>query len=431
MHRERRRLLTSDALHRVVAAGRRSGKTEDAKRIIIAGDMHHPGVLDPPDVPNPRFGIFGPTREQIKRNWWDDIKAMSPDWAVSKISEVELSIAYVTGAKLYLIGLDKHQRAEGDPFDGVVVDETQEIKPDAWTSSLYPTLTNRGRPQGWSLRIGRPKGRTHFYDWWQAAVTTPEHAAFHWKSSVVLSDDVLDAARQTLDPLSYRQEYEAEWVNFEGLAYYQWDPRDHLRDVVYDANKSLLFCFDFNVDPGVAAVMQEQTLPGETDPRSCVIGEVHIPRNSNTPAVCRKLLQDWGHHKGDVFYYGDATGGSRHTSQENQASDWDLVRQVLRPVFGERLRNRVPRSNPVVRDRINAVNSRLKSTSGVVRLAVNPRAAPHVVRDFEGVTLLAGGSGEIDKRGCEDQGLTHLTDAIGYYLHSAFPVQGRLSAVYY
>ena len=429
MHPERRRLLTSPALHRIAAGGRRSGKTEDAKRIILAGDAHHRGVLDPPDVPNPRFGIFGPTREQLKRNWWDDIKAMSPQWAVASVSEVELSIHYITGAKLYLIGLDKHQRAEGDPFDGVVTDETQEIKPKAWESSLYPTLTNRGRPPGWSLRIGRPKGRNHFYTWWTEAKTTPDADAFHWPSSVVLPVEKLEAAKAMLDPLSYQQEYEAAWVNFEGVAYYQWGAADHYRALEYDPNKPLVFCFDFNVDPGVAAVLQEQLLPGETENRTCVIGEVHIPRNSNTPAVCRRLVADWKHHEGDVFYYGDASGGARHTSQTD-GSDWDLVRQVLRPVFGERLRNRVPRKNPAVRDRLNAANSRLKSTSGVVRFAVDPQKAPHVVRDFEGVTLLQGGSGEIDKRGCEAQGLTHLTDAIGYYINERFPIRERETVIY-
>jgi hypothetical protein len=94
-------------------------------------------------------------------------------------------------------------------------------------------------------------------------------------------------------------------------------------------------------------------------------------------------------------------------------SDWQLVQAELRPVFHDRLSLRVPPSNPRERVRLNAVNSRLKSAAGDIRLMVDPVKAPHVVKDFEGVRLLEGGSGEIDKKA--DPHLSHLSDGVGYY----------------
>ena len=70
-----------------------------------------------------------------------------------------------------------------------------------------------------------------------------------------------------------------------------------------------------------------------------------------------------------------------------------------------------------------SINSRLKSESGDVRLMVDPQAAPHVAKDLEGVALLKGGSGEIDKKAAPE--LTHISDALGYYIAAEFPVQGR------
>jgi hypothetical protein len=50
-----------------------------------------------------------------------------------------------------------------------------------------------------------------------------------------------------------------------------------------------------------------------------------------------------------------------------------------------------------------------------------------LVRDFEGVRLVEGGSGEIDKK--SDSKLSHLSDAIGYYLWREFPVRLGLNSM--
>ena len=101
-------------------------------------------------------------------------------------------------------------------------------------------------------------------------------------------------------------------------------------------------------------------------------------------------------------------------------SDWDLIRQELKPVFGDRLNFRVKPSNPPERSRINAMNSRIKAANGTIRMMVDAGKAPNVVRDFEGVQLLKGGSGEIDKKATP--ALTHISDALGYKIHYDFPI---------
>jgi hypothetical protein len=66
------------------------------------------------------------------------------------------------------------------------------------------------------------------------------------------------------------------------------------------------------------------------------------------------------------------------------------------------------------------MNTRCKASDGTIRLVVDGKHAPHVVRDLEGVRLLAGGSGEIDKK--VDPRLTHISDGLGYYVDYRFPV---------
>ena len=210
------------------------------------------------------------------------------------------------------------------------------------------------------------------------------------------------------------------FTNFEGRAYYPFAWETHCASLrnLYNPRAPLAFCFDFNVEPGVACICQEVTLPNGLE-GTAVIGEVYIPRNSNTPAVCRKLIQDWGKHEGRIVCYGDATGGSRGSAKV-EGSDWDLIKaEFRRSPFAQRIAYDVPNSNPPERARVNAMNSRLKSESGDIRLMVDATVAPHVVKDLEGVVLLKGGSGEIDKKSTPE--LTHISDAMSYYIVRKFP----------
>lgn len=442
-HAEQERLKTSPARFKVVPAGRRSGKTELAKRKVVTAAFE--SVLTCP-WPDPRFFAGAPTRDQAKAIYWADLKAMFRRDLVADVRETDLMIRLVTGAEVCVVGMDKPERIEGRPWDGGILDEYANMKPGAWGENVRPALSDR---KGWCWLIGVPEGRNHYYDVWKRAISgaDPEWDGFTWPSADILDPEEVESARRHLDQLVFEQEYEASFVNFEGRAYYPFLEKTHTASLGYGPLAPIALCFDFNVDPGVAVVAQEQRLPGQYERGpggvmdlsrpvvgTAVIGEVWIERNSNTPAVCRKLLADWGRHAGRVVCYGDATGGARGTAKVS-GSDWDLIKAALRggdpevgvPGFGDRVSFRVPPANPSERARVNAVNSRLKSQDGTIRLMVDPARAPHVVRDLEGVRTLKGGSGEVDKKA--DSKLTHLSDALGYYVEHEFPVTSRKSEV--
>ncbi len=186
--------------------------------------------------------------------------------------------------------------------------------------------------------------------------TDGEWAAFHWLSADILPPGEIESARRDLDPLSFAQEYEGSFESYQGLAYYAWDRKAHASHALpYDSHKPLIICFDFNVSPGAAAVCQEMTLPNG-EPGTGVIGELNIPRNSNTPRMCKRLLKDWKDHRGSVLIYGDATGGSRGTAQV-AGSDWDLIENHFKGKWSGGFRICVGKANPAERVRVNAVNS--------------------------------------------------------------------------
>jgi hypothetical protein len=449
---EQVRLVESPARFKVVPAGRRSGKTERAKRRIITAAMDASSF----NFPDPMFACAAPTYNQAKAIYWKDLKRMIPKWMIRRVSETDLSIELITGSTIKVVGMDKPERIEGSPWDGVILDEFANMKEGAWEENVLPALTDR---VGWCWLIGVPEGRNHYYHTYMKAkgawnINQPDGDwdAFTWKSIDIMDPAEIQRRRGQMDELTFQQEYEASFINFAGQAYYAFTEEQHCAPLLqnYNPKAELIFMLDFNVDPGIAVIGQEMELPErtvvdkgimvkgkkmfagvrKTEPEfgTGIIGEVYIPRNSNTPAVCRKLAADWGDHQGPISVYGDATGGARTTQSETGASDWDIVKENLYRDFSSqqitirlRLGDTGKASNPPERHRVNAMNSRLKSDSGIIRMMVDGAEAPMTVMDFEGVRLLEGGSGELDKK--HDAKLTHLTDGVGYYISKAFPLR--------
>ena len=428
-HSEQIKAFRSRKRFNVIPAGRRSGKTDimgkrkQVLRFMLCHDKKYPQFYSQFD--DPKYFIGAPTRDQVKRIYWSDIKGLIPISFLAKPpNESQLILTGRNGAELHLLGLDKPERAEGTPWDWGIIDEIGNVKAKAWPENIRPALSDR---KGGCDFIGVPEGRNHFYELANKAKsdTTGEWGYYHWKSADILTPEEILSAKSDLDPLVFEQEYEASFVNFTGRAYYSFDPRYNVMNIrhKYNPKRPLVICFDFNVAPGIAVICQElgadvfRVPLGKTV--SCALEEIYIPRNSNTPRICRKIIQDWSHHKGDVICYGDSTGGSKGTAKV-RGSDWDIIKQELMPVFGNRLHFNVPSVNPKERQRVNAVNSRFRSATNEIKLVIDEKHCPKLIQDFEGVRVIEGSAGEIDKK--SDPKLTHLSDAVGYYIHFEYPV---------
>lgn len=403
----------------VAACGRRSGKSEIAKRKICKAAITCP-------YPDGWFVYSAPTRDQAKRIAWQDLQRMLLDLdVVKRCYTSDLTIKLNSGVEVCCVGMDRPERIEGRILDGIVLDEYANMRPEAWEAHVRPALSTRDR-EGWALFVGTPEGRNHFWQLFMMASdprNQPEWEAFTWKSADIISPRELAIAKANMDPIMFAQEYEASFTTFDGLAYYSFDRAVHAKqELHYKSDLPLVFSLDFNVSPGTAAVIQEYE--GYTN----IIGQVWIAKGSNTRMVAEKLREDWRHHQRDIYLYGDATGGNKH-SQSTDGSDWDIVRGILRPVFTNRLKWRIGSSNPPVRARVNAVNARLRTADDKIHMRVCPFKAAKVVEDFEAVTVIPGTAGELDKYSDPDH--SHLTDEIGYYTFAVHPTTARFTATTY
>ena len=382
-HPEQRRLMLSPARFKIVPAGRRSGKTEWAKRRLIKALFDcHPWSEDykPLGWDDPRFFAAAPTRDQAKRIWWQDLKRMIHRDYVAVISESELKIVTKWGAELWVIGLDKAERMEGASWDGGIIDELANCKPSIWDSNIRPALADR---QGWCWLIGVPDrdspGQVEYKQRVEMARagTDPEWDCFWWPSKDILPPEEIESAKRSMDPELYEQEFEGKFVLAGGLAFPTFDIRTHVNGIeaVYEPTLQLCLSCDFNVNPMSWGVLQHKR--GHIRPR--VIHEFRLT-DSDTNVACDAFL-DW-HEKlkpltPGLRVYGDASGNARDTT--SGVTDWYIIQKRLKNLSPHFV---VPSANPPIKDTVNAVRARLRSAAGDVGLVINPQAR-QLISDFQ------------------------------------------------
>lgn len=381
----------------VVAAGRRSGKTERMKRKLILR------ALKGDKFPGPaRYAFCAPTYSQVKSVFWSDLKDMCQG-LISHISESELFVRLINGSEIHCKGLDKPQRMEGTYYSGLALDEIDDMKPSLWQENLRPMLSDRN---GWAIFSGTPNGMGLLYDFSRKALEFPAEWSFHtWPSSEVLPPSEIASAKAELDARSYRQEYEASFENPSGLVYYAFN-RDNVRELPSSVDIKILPVYtgiDFNVNPMSAVIFTE--FEGCT----YVVDEVVIPNNSNTYELAGEIRTRYPDHH--IVTFPDPAGAARKTSAEIGISDHTILIKSGFEVFSRR-------ATLSVRDGINAVNSRLCSSTGVRKLFISQKCKT-LIKSLERHSYKKGTSIP------DDDEYIHCCDALRYPMEFKYPVRDR------
>jgi hypothetical protein len=157
---------------------------------------------------------------------------------------------------------------------------------------------------------------------------------------------------------------------------------------------------DFNIDP------MSMVIAARKGDALYVIDEIRI-YGSNTAEVVDELKNRYPKTK--IWIYPDPAGRQRKTSAGG-ATDITILQNAGFVV-------KVPNSHTPVRDRINAVNSRLMSSSGESQLFIDPKCK-YTTESLERQVYKQGTS-QPDK----DGGFDHMNDALGYMVDYMFPVR--------
>jgi len=382
-------IFVSPERFRVVVAGRRFGKT-----FLSTAELLHRALRKP----NQNVWYVAPTFRAARDIAWDMLTQQIPYEYVAKTNETMLSVNLKNGSTISLKGAEKHDNLRGRSLDFVVLDEFADMRKEAWFEVIRPSLSDR---QGGALFIGTPKGRNHFYDLYGKGVDHDDGWRAYQYTTIEggnVAPSEIESAKADLDERTFQQEYEARFVNYSGIIYYGFKREESVAR--HTDNIDLIHVgMDFNLDPMSAVLM---TRKGDT---LHVFDEI-VMFGSNTDEMVAELRERYGN--GTIVIYPDPASRQRKTSAGGR-TDLSILQNAG---FEVRVRN----SHAAVRDRINAVNSRLLSNDGIRRLYVDPKCKK-VIESLERHTYKEGTSQP------EKDGFDHMNDALGYAVEYLFPIR--------
>ena len=210
LHPGQLQIKASDARFKVVACGRRWGKT------FFAADYLGEATMQTERGGRDLMGFdsyyIAPTFSQAKDVMFRLIERM---WepCIKKSWPSSLTFEFVSGRMLQLKGADRPDRLRGVGLADAVLDEYASMRPEVWPYVVMPTMADLS-PVSRALFIGSPSGRNHFYALYkQAEEGKAGWAAWTFRTidSPLIPAEEIEQARETMAPHAFRQEFEADF----------------------------------------------------------------------------------------------------------------------------------------------------------------------------------------------------------------------------
>ena len=210
-------VFSSKARFKVVAAGRRTGKSRLAAWMLIIYALQ---------TKKGQVFYVAPTQGQARDIMWQTLLELGH--SVIKSSHINnLQLTLINGAIISLKGADRPETMRGVSLRFLVMDEYADMKPEVWEQILRPALADQ---KGDAMFIGTPMGRNHFYDLYQYGELGDDdtYKSWHFTSydNPLLDPEEINTAKKSMSSYAFRQEFMAsfeaqgseifkeEWVEF-------------------------------------------------------------------------------------------------------------------------------------------------------------------------------------------------------------------------
>jgi len=389
LSKPQKQVLDCDKRFRVLITGRRFGKTFLAVTELAKFSRY----------PKRKVWYVAPTYRMAKDIvWFELVDRMTKHKWISKTNNSDLSIILRNGSQISLRGADNENSLRGVGLDFLVMDEFADIKEHAWYEVLRPTLSDKN---GSALFCGTPRG----YGNWSYNLFSKQDdnwASFQFTTleGGQVSANEIEQAKADLDERTFKQEYMASFVNYAGQIYYNFDRKENVLEEYKPDTNEIHIGMDFNISPMTAVITE---LKGN----SVYIYDEIVLYSSNTDEMVQEIRNRFQNKH--IFVYPDPASKQRKTSAGGM-TDLAILKNAG---FNLRVRN----AHPLIRDRINAVNTKLKNANGKRTLFI-AKNCKNMVKSIER-QIYKEGTSVPDK----DNNYDHMNDALGYLVEYLFPVR--------
>lgn len=345
-HEGQQKVIRSRARNKVVAAGRRFGKSEIGGHDLVREALNTRLVKTHlEDIQKRReFWIVGPSYTESEKEFrvlWNRLEKIGLKEYFDRPGSYNDPIGGSMHLSLWDGRFQVHAKSEkhpdslvGEGLSGVILAEAAKMKERTWTKLLRPTLADFA---GWSGMMSTPEGKNWFYDLWKTGQdpTRPDWESWRmpsWMNPHVYpqgaSDEAIATLRQLLaegnvademlfellgvDPEigalvadltdeSFNQEIAADFTEFVGRVFKGFDEEVHVGDFDYNPQWTTFACVDYGfTNPNVWLLLQVDPF-GE---RVRVLDEVYergltadefaeeILRRDLAPASCVAFFPD-------------------------------------------------------------------------------------------------------------------------------------------
>ncbi len=197
-----KQVWSDDTRFKIVAAGRRTGKSRLAAWMLIVNALQ---------ADKGHVFYVAPTQGQARDIMWQTLLELAhPIVSSSHINNLQIKL--VNGATISLKGADRPETMRGVSLKFLVMDEYADMKPEVFEQILRPALADQ---KGGALFIGTPMGRNHFYDLYKYAELDDDesYTAWHFTSydNELLDPDEIDLAKKSMSSYAFRQEFMASF----------------------------------------------------------------------------------------------------------------------------------------------------------------------------------------------------------------------------